>query len=98
MHACFPWALAPAPAPPASSNKFGPLEDDDEDDQEEVAPVKAVSKQSVMSAVMPSAPAPAPAVASFQDDDDDAEDVEPVAVPKKATVTKKAIVKKVVGK
>jgi hypothetical protein len=89
-------SYAPAPAPPASSNKFGPLEDDDEDEQEEVAPVKAVSKQSVMSAVMPSAPAPA--VASFQDDDDEAEDVEPVAVPKKATVTKKAIVKKVVGK
>jgi hypothetical protein len=93
-------SYAPAPAPPVSSNKFGPLEDDDEDEQEEVAPVKAVSKQSVMSAVMPSAsaPAPAPAVASFQDDDDEAEDVEPVAVPKKATVTKKAIVKKVVGK
>lgn len=83
---------APAPAPTPSSNKFGPLEDDDDEEaeEEEVAPA-AVRKPSVMAAVMP-APAPAAVV------DEDAEDVEPVAVPKKATVTKKAIVKKVVGK
>jgi hypothetical protein len=85
---------APAPAPTASSNKFGPLEDDDDEDaeEEEVAPARPTAKASVMAAVMP-APAPAPSV-----QDDDAEDIEPVAVPKKATVTKKAIVKKVVGK
>lgn len=87
---------APAPAPTPSSNKFGPLEDDEDDDdaeEEEVAPapVRTATKSSVMAAVMP-APAPAPVV------DDDAEDVEPVAVPKKAVATKKAIVKKVVGK
>jgi hypothetical protein len=83
---------APAPAPAAtSSNKFGPLEDEEEEDEEEVAPSRTVTKASVMSAVMPAAP-----VAAFQDED--ADDVEPVAVPKKATVTKKAIVKKVVGK
>lgn len=82
-------------APTPSSNKFGPLEDEDDDEQEEeVAPVRAATKQSVMSAVMPS-PAPAP-VAAFQDDED-AEDVEPVAVPKKMTGTKKAIVKKIVS-
>ena len=84
---------APAPAPTPSSNKFGPLEDDDDEDAEEEeiapAPVRTATKSSVMAAVMP---APAPAV------DEDAEDVEPVAVPKKATATKKAIVKKVVGK
>jgi len=85
-------APAPAPAPAAtSSNKFGPLEDEEEEDEEEVAPSRTVTKASVMSAVMPAAP-----VAAFQDED--ADDVEPVAVPKKATVTKKAIVKKVVGK
>jgi hypothetical protein len=85
-------APAPAPAPvAASSNKFGPLEDEEEEDEEEVAPSRTVTKPSVMSAVMPSAP-----VAAFEDDD--ADDVEPVAVPKKATVTKKAIVKKVVNK
>ena len=89
-------APAPAPAPTPSSNKFGPLEDDDDEDAEEEevapapAPVRAVAKSSVMAAVMP---APAPAI-----QDEDAEDVEPVAVPKKATATKKAIVKKVVGK
>jgi hypothetical protein len=52
-----------------------------------------------MSAVMPSAPAPAPApapVTAFEDED--ADDVEPVALPKKTTGTKKAIVKKVVTK
>ena len=89
-------APAPAPAPTPSSNKFGPLEDDDDEEAEEEevapAPVRTAAKSSVMAAVMP-APAPSPAVA-----DEDAEDVEPVAVPKKATVTKKAIVKKVVGK
>ncbi len=86
-------APAPAPAPTPSSNKFGPLEDDDDEDaeEEEVVPApRAVAKPSVMAAVMP---APAPSI-----QDDDAEDVEPVAVPKKATATKKAIVKKVVGK
>jgi hypothetical protein len=83
---------APAPAPATSSNKFGPLEDEEEEEEEEeLAPVRSVTKPSVMAAVMP---APAP-VAAFQDED--ADDVEPVAVPKKATVTKKAIVKKVVG-
>jgi hypothetical protein len=40
-----------------------------------------------MAAVMP-----APAA------DEDADDVEPVAVPKKTTVTKKTVVKKAVGK
>ena len=91
------YAPAPAPAPAAtSSNKFGPLEDDDEEEEEEVVAPVVNRKPSVMSAVMPSpAPAPAP-VAAFEDDD--ADDVEPVALPKKATVTKKAIVKKVVGK
>ena len=88
-------APAPAPAPATSSNKFGPLEDEEEEEEEEREFVPAASrpaaKPSVMSAVMPAAP-----VAAFQDED--ADDVEPVAVPKKATVTKKAIVKKVVGK
>lgn len=85
---------APAPAPAPSSNKFGPLEDEEEEEEEFVpAPSRPATKPSVMSAVMPSAPAPA---AAFEDDD--ADDVEPVALPKKATVTKKAIVKKVVGK
>ena len=94
-------AAVPVPvhAPATSTNKFGPLEDEEDEDAEEeevVAPVvnRTATKSSVMAAVMPS-PAPAPAP-SFQDED--ADDVEPVAVPKKATVTKKAIVKKVVGK
>ncbi len=88
-------APAPAPAPAPSSNKFGPLDDDEDEEEEaeeEVAPARTVTKSSVMAAVMP-APAPAPAVA-----DDDAEDIEPVAVPKKTTVTKKTVVKKTVGK
>lgn len=88
-------AYAPAPVHAGSSNKFGPLEDEEDEDAEEEevvpAPVRTVTKSSVMAAVMP-APAPTPSI-----QDDDAEDVEPVAVPKKATVTKKAIVKKVVG-
>jgi hypothetical protein len=93
---------AAAAAAAAASNKFGPLEDEEEDEEVEeerafvpapAAASRSVAKPSVMSAVMPSAPAP---VTAFEDED--ADDVEPVALPKKATVTKKAIVKKVVGK
>ena len=84
--------VAPAPAPVAAANKFGPLEDDDDEEEEEVAPAPAPARPSVLAAMMPQAPAPAPVA------DEDAEDVEPVQVPKKTTVTKKAIVKKTVGK
>jgi hypothetical protein len=83
---------APAPAPVPAANKFGPLDDDDDEDEEDVAPAPAPARQSVLAAMMPAAPAPAPVA------DEDADDVEPVQVPKKTTVTKKAIVKKTVGK
>lgn len=85
---------APAPVHTQASNKFGPLDDDDEEEEEEeeVVPARTTTqKSSVMAAVMPS-PAPAP---SFEED---AEDVEPVALPKKTTVTKRTVVKKTVAK
>lgn len=78
-------AAAPAPAPAPA------LEDDEElVDDEEVftAPATKTPAKSVLAAV--TAPAPSPAQKTM---DDEGEDVEPVAVPKKATVvTKKKVI------
>ena len=80
---------APAPAPVASANKFSTLDDEEEEEEDEdfraPAPAPAPAKASVMAAVVPA-------------DDDAAEDVEPVAVPKTKTVTKKTVVKTVAKK
>jgi hypothetical protein len=91
-----------------NDNRFSQLDEQDEDvsdNDDEVftknpapapAPAPAPSapapakKQSVLSAVMPAS------VATTLDDE--AEDNEPIAVPKKTTVTKKIISKSVVGK
>ena len=71
----------------ASANKFAafaaPEDEEGEDDAAFSAPVQ---QKSVLNAMMP------------QEDDDAAEDVEPVKVPAKATVTAKKIIKKTVGK
>lgn len=85
--------VVPAPAPVPSANKFSSLDDDEEEEEDEDfrAPAPAPVKASVMAAVMP--PAPAPAI-----DDDAAEDVEPVALPKSKTITKKTVVKNVAKK
>lgn len=78
-------AAAPAPAPVE--------EEEEEVDDDEVfaapAPAPTPAKKSVLAAVAAPAPAPAPAPQSL---DDEAEDAEPIAVPKKAVVTKKKIV------
>lgn len=82
---------APAPAPVSNKNHFAELNENEEEEEEEDAPAPVVvKKQSVLSAMMPQAPAPTL--------DDDAEDFEPVAVPKKpTTITTKKIVKKTVS-
>ena len=87
---------ASAPAASSSSRRPAPqpqpAEEDEEVDDEEVfsapAPAPVVhTKKSVLAAVAAPAPAPAP-----QTLDDEAEDAEPIAVPKKAAVTKKKVV------
>jgi hypothetical protein len=84
---------------PVGQNKFASLQDDAEDDAEEdeafTAPTPA--KQSVLTAMMPKAPAaaPVPAPAPAASEDEDAEDHEPIPAPKKVTTT---TVKKVVAK
>ena len=72
----------------ASANKFSSLAAQDEEDGEDDAAFSAPAKaqQSVINAMMP------------QEEDETAEDVEPVKVPAKATVTAKKIIKKTVGK
>jgi len=82
-------AAAPAPAPVAVEDE----ENEEQVDDDEVfsapapAPATGVAKKSVLAAVT----APAPATASAKTMDDEGEDVEPVAVPKKAVVTKKKV-------
>ena len=79
----------PAPVTAASPNKFSSLdaeEEEGEDDAAFSAPPAQKQQQSVLSAMMP------------QEEDEAAEDVEPVKVPVKTTVTAKKIIKKVGGK
>lgn len=82
-------AAAPAPAP-APAAKFTAVDDEVEDDDafDAPAPPPAVKKQSVLTAMMPSASQPVTAIT-----DDDAEDHEPVAAPKKTTTTVKKVAK-----
>jgi len=79
-----------APVTAASPNKFSSLgaeeEDEGEDDAAFSAPPAQQQQQSVLSAMMP------------QEEEDEAEEVEPVKVPVKTTVTAKKIIKKVGGK
>jgi hypothetical protein len=79
---------------PAGQNKFQALQQEDEEDEDDdaftPAPAPApAQKQSVLTAMMPKASTGPPATI-----DDEAEDHEPVPVPKKAVVTKKAVVAK----
>ena len=88
---------APAPRKVAatSQNHFAGLDEEEEAEEDEafVAPAPTpVKKQSVLSAVAPAA------AAAAQSMDDDAEDHEPVAVPKKTTVTAKKVIAKTVKK
>lgn len=73
---------APAPAPAPRSNTFQALEEVDDEEVFDEAPAPASSAQQ----------APARAAPVF---DDEADDVEPVALPKKAVVTAKKVVKAV---
>ncbi len=83
-------APAPAPAPAVEDEEdAGEEQVDDEEVFSAPAPAPVVAKKSVLAAVT-AAPAPAPAVAKTMDDE--GEDVEPVAVPKKAVVTKKKVI------
>lgn len=69
----------------ASSNKFSSLTAADDEDGEDDAAFSAPAQQkSVLNAMMPQ-------------EDEDAEDVEPIKVPAKTTVTAKKIIKKSVG-
>jgi hypothetical protein len=79
---------APAPAPAAEEDEDEQVDDDDVFSAPAPAPAPVVAKKSVLAAVTAPAPAPAP-VATM---DDEGEDVEPVAVPKKAVVTKKKVI------
>jgi hypothetical protein len=95
--------MAKAPAPVANQNRFAELDEEEAEEEEAPAPAPApapvaAKKQSVLTAMMPSAAAPAPAAQPTMDDD--AEDFEPVAVPKKTTTitTKKIVKKSVAGK
>ena len=75
----------------ASPNKFSSLgaeeEDEGEDDAAFSAPPAQQQQQSVLSAMMPQ-----------EEEEGEAEEVEPVKVPVKTTVTAKKIIKKVGGK
>ena len=81
-----------APVTAASPNKFSSLDAEEEDEGEDdaafsaPAPAQKQQQQSVLSAMMP------------QEEEGEAEDVEPVKVPVKTTVTAKKIIKKVGGK
>jgi Family of unknown function (DUF5871) len=84
-----------APVTAASPNKFSSLDAEEEDEGEDDAAFSAPApaqkqqqqqQQSVLSAMMP------------QEEEGEAEDVEPVKVPVKTTVTAKKIIKKVGGK
>ena len=80
-----------APVTTASPNKFSSLgaeeEDEGEDDAAFSAPAPQQQQQSVLSAMMPQ-----------EEEEGEAEEVEPVKVPVKTTVTAKKIIKKVGGK
>ena len=80
-----------APVTTASPNKFSSLgaeeEDEGEDDAAFSAPPAQQQQQSVLSAMMPQ-----------EEEEGEAEEVEPVKVPVKTTVTAKKIIKKVGGK
>jgi hypothetical protein len=81
-----------APVTAASPNKFSSLDAEEEEEGEDdaafsaPAPQKQQQQQSVLSAMMP------------QEEEGEAEEVEPVKVPVKTTVTAKKIIKKVGGK
>jgi hypothetical protein len=82
-------AAAPAPAPAAKFTAVDDeVEDDDAFDAPAPAPAPVAKKQSVLTAMMPSASQPVTAIA-----DEDAEDHEPVAAPKKTTTTVKKVAK-----
>jgi hypothetical protein len=84
-------APAPTPAPAAVEDEEEEQVDDDEVFSAPApAPATAVAKKSVLAAV--TSPAPAAATAPAKTMDDEGEDVEPVAVPKKAVVTKKKVI------
>ena len=74
----------PQAAPVANQNKFSSLaaQDDEEGEDDAAFSAPAKSQQSVLNAMMP------------QEEDDAAEDIEPVKVPAKTTVTAKKIIKK----
>jgi hypothetical protein len=83
-------AAAPAPAPAvADEEEEENLEDDDVFSAPAPAPATKTPVKSVLAAVTAPAPAPTPAPKTM---DDEGEDVEPVAVPKKAVVTKKKVI------
>lgn len=94
---------APAPSHPVTApaaNKFSSLDDAEvEDDDAFDAPAPAAAKkQSVLTAMMPVAPAPtgpSHPVTAGGVDDEDGEDHEPIPVPAKKTTTVKKIVKTV---
>jgi hypothetical protein len=77
-------ASAPAPAPAVEEDEEEQVDDEEVFSAPAPAPAPAVAKKSVLAAV---APAPAPKTM-----DEEGEDVEPVAVPKKAVVTKKKVI------
>jgi hypothetical protein len=74
----------PQAAPVTNQNKFSSLaaQDDEEGEDDAAFSAPAKSQQSVLNAMMP------------QEEDDAAEDIEPVKVPAKTTVTAKKIIKK----
>ena len=81
-----------APVTTASPNKFSSLGAEEEDEGEDDAafsapPAQQQQQQSVLSAMMPQ-----------EEEEGEAEEVEPVKVPVKTTVTAKKIIKKVGGK
>jgi hypothetical protein len=90
-------AAAPSHPVTAPANKFSSLDDAEvEDDDAFDAPSGpsqpvAAKKQSVLTAMMPVAPAPSPAGV----DDEEGEDHEPIPVPAKKTTTVKKVVKTV---
>lgn len=86
-----------APAAPAT-NKFAALDQEDDEEVEEddaFVPPAPVQKQTVLTAMMPKASAPA----TTSSVDEEADDQEPIPVPaRKVAVTAKKVVAKVSGK